>query len=466
MGTPSPSPKPESSEFLFWGASESIGEDANDVVIPTLSDGLVVNVTSAGSYYTLVILANRSVAVAGFIESLSSYSGHFGVESTSIVPGTNQFQPITNVKNRAGLEVTAPEFMDAVAGVQDADDKSAGQMHSVFIDVEGNAYATGLNNKGQLCLGDEDPKSGIPTQFILPDDELAVSAAVGAEFTLIVTSSGKLYGCGTNELGQLGLEEDAGNQASPVEIPDLSNVIGISAGLDFSLIRTDEGLFAMGNNAVGQLCIDPEETPLTSPENIFDDSILSFVAGWQSSYVLLEDGSVTSCGLNIDGQLGDGTYENSFGASVKLDKEITTIYAGPSAKSAFFATADGIVYGTGLNNRGQLGAGRFDSLSIPEEVRFHTDDMGIDLSASSTHTVARKSLGTAPVEDEDTAADVNAESLVTVDGTSFVDEEETLSGSNDIIVRNLRRVFRMFSRDRKDVSSWSPENDGSRYVRS
>merc|ERR1712238_169737 len=339
----------------------------------------------------------------------------------------------------------------------------AGQMHSVFIDVEGNAYATGLNNKGQLCLGDEDPKSGIPTQFILPDDELAVSAAVGAKFTLIVTSSGKLYGCGTNELGQLGLEEDAGNQASPVEIPDLSNVIGISAGLDFSLIRTDEGLFAMGNNAVGQLCIDPEETPLTSPENIFDDSILSFVAGWQSSYVLLEDGSVTSCGLNIDGQLGDGTYENSFGASVKLDKEITTIYAGPSAKSAFFATADGIVYGTGLNNRGQLGAGRFDSLSIPEEVRFHTDDMGIDLFVSSTHTVARKSLGMAPVEDEDTAAvlntfdptnapvgPVNDESLVTVDGTSFVDEEETLSGSNDIIVRNLRRVFRMFSQDRKD----------------
>merc|ERR1711957_1088178 len=239
--------------------------------------------------------------------------------------------------------------------------------------------ATGLNNKGQLCLGDEDPKSGIPTQFILPDDELAVSAAVGAEFTLIVTSSGKLYGCGTNELGQLGLEEDAGNQASPVEIPDLSNVIGISAGLDFSLIRTDEGLFATGNNRVGQLCLKPKKQKMATPQRIFDNSVVSFAAGWQSSYVLLEDGSITSCGLNSDGQLGDGTLDDSSDTSVDLDdikSEITNVYAGPSAKSAFFVAADGMVYGTGLNDRGQLGVGDTDSTTVPEEVKFEADQNG------------------------------------------------------------------------------------------
>ena len=205
---------------------------------------------SAGSNYSLVILVNGTAVVGGYIEDLNSYAGHFGVDSADVSQGVNALQPITSVENRLGLTVTAPEFADVVTGVSGPDEESAGRMHSLFLDVDGNVYAAGYNHKGQLCLGDEDVRQ-IPTQIELPDDEIAVGAAVGAEFTLIVTDAGKVYGCGDNELGQLGLGEDVGNATTPEEIPDMANVTSVSAGLDFALIRTTEGLFAMGNNEFG-----------------------------------------------------------------------------------------------------------------------------------------------------------------------------------------------------------------------
>ena len=251
---PEPAPPPESSDFLFWGASESIGEGTpdgdNDVMVPTLADDFVVSHVSAGSNYTLVILANKTAAVAGYIESLTDYTGYFGVDSLELDEGSNPFQLVTTVENKAGVTVSAPDFAAVVAGAENVNEGTAGKMHSLFIDVDGHVYSAGYNNKGQLCLGDEEVRA-IPMQIELPDDDTAVSAAVGAEFTLIVGSSGKVYGCGSNELGQLGLGEDVDTQASPEEIADLSGVTGIAAGLDFALVQTEEGLFAMGNNEFG-----------------------------------------------------------------------------------------------------------------------------------------------------------------------------------------------------------------------
>lgn len=144
--------------------------------------------------------------------------------------------------------VPAPEFSKVVAGVESFE--GSGQMHSVFIDIDGNVYAAGNNNKRQLCLDDEESRI-FPTQIDLPANERAASAVVGGEFTLILTVSGKVYGCGSNESGQLGL----GNDSSTGGLLDLDlvGVRSISAGRDFALIQSDDGLFVMGDNTYGML---------------------------------------------------------------------------------------------------------------------------------------------------------------------------------------------------------------------
>lgn len=243
---------PERAELWAWGARQSIGDDGNgDLLIPAdLSERIIG--ASAGLNYTLVILANRSAAVAGFVDNLVDYAGHFGIPISSQL---NSLRAIPSVETSDGNVVKAPRFSKVVAGVDDDEPTGTGKMHSIFIDVKGNAYATGWNNKGQLCLGNRNSRdrqsSFIPTQIVIPNDEEVVDASVGAEFTLLVTSVGNVYGCGANEVGQIGLG-NVFNADTPILVEGLKGVTSISSGLDFSFVKAEEGLYTMGSNDVGE----------------------------------------------------------------------------------------------------------------------------------------------------------------------------------------------------------------------
>lgn len=120
---------------------------------------------------------------------------------------------------------------------------------------------------------------------------------------------------------------------------------------------------------------------------VSSDDVRSFKAGKQSTYILFKDGSAIACGLNDVGQLGDGTFDDSFGSDVMLE-DIVYLNAGPSADSVFYITGDGLVYGNGLNIKGQLGIGDTEDSNEPLQVDFPGDAEVLSISASNTHTVA------------------------------------------------------------------------------
>ena len=101
---------PKLKELLTWGASQSIGYgDIGNILFPLDVEELVRD-TSAGSNYTLLILNNRSAAVAGYIGNFNSYEGHFGVGGEGLNQGVNEPQLILNVINLGGSVVAAPQF--------------------------------------------------------------------------------------------------------------------------------------------------------------------------------------------------------------------------------------------------------------------------------------------------------------------------------------------------------------------
>ncbi len=384
----SPTFQPTSSEskpLFIFGSSESVGNsEPIDYEVP-FDVGEDVIFASAGSKYTLVILDDESAAVAGFIDNFDEYSGYFGLPQEDLSEGSNELAVIDSIVNLSGDLLSAPKFRRVQAGVKTND----ATMHSVFIDVDGNVYAAGSNNLGQLCIGDLDDRN-IPHQIDL--GEAAVSAAVGGDFTLILGASGDVYGCGSNEFGQLGLAN-----VPFVDLPDsgngLKNVRTISAGLDFSLLSTEDGLAVMGSNSEQQLCTD-EFDEVTEPyflDAIGAEDSRQFRASAQSSYILFRDGSVAACGLNAFGQLGIGEFDDPGPATVTIpgNNFIKNLGVGPSAVSAFFVALDGIVYGAGRNNRGQLGVGDNDDRESPEQVLFeaNADDV-TRISAAFDHTLA------------------------------------------------------------------------------
>ena len=228
---------------------------------------------SAGSRHTFLIDGNGKVSAAGFIESKESYYGHLGLgqvrdcqgDNTQLCVGQNVFLPVSEVVNAAGEMVTAPPFVLVYAGSGPQSD--SGSMHSLIISENGKAYVSGNNNKGQLCLGDLGTTSVDMFTEVNGLDNV-IDGAVGAEFTLLLTADGKVYGCGSNDVGQIGQPPQTRSSSGPVLIKELNGITGLSAGQSFSLfINANEGtVWGSGSNLFIQQCEFTDGNPLLTPK--------------------------------------------------------------------------------------------------------------------------------------------------------------------------------------------------------
>lgn len=175
-------------ELYYWGAPESSGQTTSGEVTSPLSGDKVVLDLSAGSQYSLVLLEDGTVQSAGYIESMDDYHGHLGLKEGDIAEGSNPFQTVSSVfdqENDAILD--APSFTRVIAG---ADQETAtGSIHSMFIDTDGQVWATGSNAKGELCLGDFDDRL-LPTKVAMQGR--IIDVAIGAEHTLLLHEDGSV----------------------------------------------------------------------------------------------------------------------------------------------------------------------------------------------------------------------------------------------------------------------------------
>ena len=96
---------------------------------------------------------------------------------------------------------------------------SCGEAHSVVLTDKGEVWGWGMSLYGQLGIGisgdsfepglgmtlSKKPEPTNITEF-LPQDTVVSKIICGAAFTLFLTADNELYGCGINDLGQLGLD--------------------------------------------------------------------------------------------------------------------------------------------------------------------------------------------------------------------------------------------------------------------
>jgi alpha-tubulin suppressor-like RCC1 family protein len=151
---------------------------------------------------------------------------------------------------------------------------STDQWFTAVLTSTGDVYSFGLNNRGQLGSGTAGTHQPSPVKFILPvgvtakDVYVTAGNAIGTtprNNTFVVGSDGKVYGAGSNEFGQLGNGTTV-NSSTPVAM----NVIN---GVN---VRAKE-----------------------------------VITGWGTTVVITEDRKVYTVGNNENGQLGDGTTNNS-----------------------------------------------------------------------------------------------------------------------------------------------------------
>eukprot|EP00232_Nephroselmis_pyriformis_P008135 CAMPEP_0182893354 /NCGR_PEP_ID=MMETSP0034_2-20130328/24420_1 /TAXON_ID=156128 /ORGANISM="Nephroselmis pyriformis, Strain CCMP717" /LENGTH=1011 /DNA_ID=CAMNT_0025027093 /DNA_START=51 /DNA_END=3083 /DNA_ORIENTATION=- len=134
---------------------------------------------------------------------------------------------------------------------------SAGGAHSLLLGSDGAVYSSGENSDGRLGLG-HTRRAYTFERATISDDELIVGVAAGMEHSVCCSSGGQVYTCGSNSLGQLGLEDDEDrDEFTQVYALEQHNSIItlVAAGALHTIafeVDGENGLFSWG-------CCDPPE---------------------------------------------------------------------------------------------------------------------------------------------------------------------------------------------------------------
>ncbi|BDR54486.1 hypothetical protein KIMH_05970 [Bombiscardovia apis] len=251
---------------------------------------------------------------------------------------------------------------------------STGLDYTLAIGSDGNAYAWGVNNEGQLGTGSATPSSIQPVRVHLPEQVKALQVSAGNTHALALGSDHHVYAWGSNTCGQLGNGSTTG-ASSPVDLTAAgtlpSTIIAIAAGDQYSLALTQDGhTYTWGNNTTGTLATttnagtatpNPTPTDITTKRNL-PDTVVAISAGPNHALALTSDHHVLSWGTNQAGQLGTSNQLGSTTAQPipvdladfnLLTDTISQISAGQDHNLALANNHH--TYSWGSNARGQLG---------------------------------------------------------------------------------------------------------------
>ncbi|MEW6713361.1 MAG: hypothetical protein AB1403_26305, partial [Candidatus Riflebacteria bacterium] len=242
---------------------------------------------------------------------------------------------------------------------------SAGYQHTCGITKNNSAWCWGINNKGQLGIGNTETKTS-PTSVIgLEEDTLMISG--GREHSCAIKTNGSLWCWGKNDFGQLG-NGQLEDSLVPVSVTNMENgVTSVSIGADHTCaLKTDGSVWCWGKNESGQLgngTTEFSDTPIMVTE--LEYSVTALDSGFAHNCVQKMDGSAWCWGNNENGQIGDSTE------SVRLTPvwvenlgfDVSLVVTGTFHN--FVIKNDRSVYAWGMGGFSQLGDDNSISHSSP-----------------------------------------------------------------------------------------------------
>ena len=246
---------------------------------------------------------------------------------------------------------------------------SAGDRFSFAVLEDGNLWAWGHNNFGQLGDGTTETRR-YPVHIL--DDVVSVFSGTGR--AMAIRADGSLWAWGRNNNGQLG-DGTRTDRHSPVHIMD--DVVYVALATSHThAITSDGSLWGWGFNGGGQLG-DGTRTRRTSPVWIMDDVL--YVSAGMHTRVIRSDGHLWSWGHNSLGGLGDGT-RNIAETPIIIMENVVSVSDGVGQTT--LVRADGSVWAWGS---GALGDGIWRMSTHPYPI--HIMDNAVSVSTARSTAV-------------------------------------------------------------------------------
>lgn len=236
---------------------------------------------------------------------------------------------------------------------------------TVFLNGNGQAYATGLGSGGALGNNRTDNTSR-PVSVV--GRHIFSSVSAGANYALALKGDGTVWSWGTNTAGPLG-DNSTTSKSSPVSVVGGHSFSQIAAFNHSLALKADGTAWAWGGNSQGNLG-DNTTSNRSSPVSVVGDHSFVYISagGFSSgshSLALKADGTAWAWGDAGLGEMGDNsTSDKSSPVSVLGDHSFVAIAAGRNGQS-FGLKEDGSVWAWGQQ---PVGDGTASNRSSPVSV--------------------------------------------------------------------------------------------------
>ncbi|WP_158520419.1 InlB B-repeat-containing protein [Bombiscardovia coagulans] len=337
--------------------------------------------TTGGTTVTLAPPTSRGVTFAQIsagrnsndvnLDGLGSHSLAVGSDGNVYAWGRNnagQLGDGTLVDRKSPIKVDMPAAAGHIVQVE------TGYRSSVAINEKGDIYAWGW-----IGTSKAGPNNSVirirPQKLSMPADAGSFTdISAGFGHVLAVDNKGQVWSWGSNDRGQLGNSSYA-DSPTPVKVTAPTGAgpfVQVSAGSSHSVALDDKGqLWAWGNNSFGELAKGNTTGRTNRPAIIVmpagAGNITQISSGTWNTMILDDKGQVWAWGNNSNGQIGNGnTATQTKPVQVAFPSNaghITQISFG--GFHALAADDRGQVWAWGWNSDGQLGNGNTSDQYTP-----------------------------------------------------------------------------------------------------
>jgi alpha-tubulin suppressor-like RCC1 family protein len=264
-------------------------------------------------------------------------------------------------------------------------------------------WAFGMNDSGKLGFGNNEKIVEPKHNEYLSQEKLG-EFAFGEEHVIALNREGKVFGWGSNSFGQVGMGNVSISFMKPTKIEELisENIVQIKCNLFTSIALSKKGFVYTwgynGNGGIGNGDFKDHSKPIRVSK-LEKERIISISSGCHHSLALTCEGYVYVWGSNELGQLGNGKYRRSsvpskvvlFNTNSKSSILIEQIQCG--AYHNLLLSKSNNIFSFGYNQFGQLGNGSYDNsykvVKIPSKDEF----LSIAAESSSNLSVAKSKKG-------------------------------------------------------------------------
>jgi alpha-tubulin suppressor-like RCC1 family protein len=277
----------------------------------------------------------------------------------------------------------------------------AGKQHTLGLTSSGALYAWGLNTSGQLGINST-VNTSVPVLVSGPSGASWSSISAGDSYSVGIATNGQLYAWGNNNSGQIGNGSvTSSSRPTLVSAPSGTSWAAVAAGGSHVLAVSTTGLlYAWGDNTQGQLGTN-NTTAVSVPTLVSGPASTSWsvvAAHSNHSFAISTDFVLYGWGSNTGAELGiNVTTKNSHSSPVMVSgpSGVSWVQVATGNSHTVAITANNELYAWGSNTRGQVGVnGPTTSVYLsPVTVAAADGSYWTNAACGDNHTLAIDSTG-------------------------------------------------------------------------